>query len=130
MKRIIGLGGLFFKADDPKAMHAWYEKHLGLAPMCEGGPVILPWRHADDPQREGMTVWSIFPQNTKYFAPGSATFMMNFCVEDLDAVLAALADEGVTIDPKRDESEYGRFAWIMDPEGNKIELWEPPKAGR
>jgi predicted enzyme related to lactoylglutathione lyase len=127
MKRVTGLGGLFFKADDPQKLYAWYEKHLGLAPTPDGSCVILPWRYADDPQREGMTVWSIFPRATKYLEPSQSSFMMNFCVEDLDGLLAELQKEGVTIEPKRDDSAFGRFAWIMDPEGNKIELWEPPK---
>ena len=86
-RRVTGLGGVFFKADDPESLWAWYERHLG---------------------------------------PGPAAFMLNYRVADLDAVLAALAAEGVAIDPKREDSKYGRFAWIFDPEGNRIELWQPP----
>ncbi len=125
MKRVTGLGGVFFKAKDPNAMYAWYEKHLGI----EGKPgqgAMFQWRDAADPEKTGMTVWSIFPQTTKYFDPSSAPFMMNFLVDDLDALLQALKEEGVTIDPKVEEHEYGKFAWITDPEGNRIELWEPP----
>ncbi len=83
----------------------------------------------EDPEKAGMTVWSIFPENTKYFDPSTAPFMMNFCVEDLTELLKLLREEGVAIDPKVEEHEYGKFAWITDPEGNRIELWEPPKEG-
>ena len=125
-KRVTGLGGIFFKAKDPQKMYEWYAKHLGI----EGKPgmgAMFSWRRADDPSQEALTVWSIFPDNTKYFDPSSAPFMIDYQVDDLDAVLEALKAEGVTIDPKREDHEYGRFAWIVDPEGNKIELWEPPK---
>jgi predicted enzyme related to lactoylglutathione lyase len=88
---------------------------------------MFHWRRADDPKQETVTVWSVFPQDTKYFAPSGAPFMINYQVEDLDAVLKALHAEGVTIDPKREDHEYGKFAWIIDPEGNRIELWEPAK---
>ncbi len=125
-KRVTGLGGVFFKADDPEKMHQWYEQHLGLA--REEGGVNFHWRHADDPQRPGMTVFSIFPRSTKYFDPSPAGFMLNFRVADLEGLLAALRAEGVTID-KQEDHEYGRFAWILDPEGNRIELWEPPAGG-
>jgi predicted enzyme related to lactoylglutathione lyase len=126
MERVTGLGGLFFKAQDPEALYAWYEKHLGIKRGPEGA-VVFKWRETDDQGREGMTVWSIFPQSSTYFHPSRAGFMMNFRVADLDALLAALKQEGVEIDPHREDYDYGRFAWIMDPEGNRIELWEPPK---
>ena len=126
MKRVNGLGGIFFKADHPEKLYAWYEKHLGLQRQAQEA-VVFNWRQADDPEKAGMTLWSIFPKDTKYFDPSRSSFMMNFIVEDLDAVLAALREEGVEVDPRREEYDYGRFAWIMDPEGNRIELWEPPK---
>lgn len=126
-KRVIGLGGIFFKAKDPKKMYEWYEKHLGIKGKPDVGG-MFPWRRADDPTDETVTIWSIFPEQTKYFHPSTAPFMINYQVEDIDAVLEALRAEGVTIDPKREDHEYGRFAWIMDPEGNRIELWEPPAA--
>jgi predicted enzyme related to lactoylglutathione lyase len=126
MKRVSGLGGIFFKADHPEKLYAWYEKHLGLQRQAQEA-VVFNWRHADDPEKSGMTVWSIFPKDTKYFDPSRSSFMMNFIVEDLDGLLAALREEGVEVDPKREDYDYGRFAWIMDPEGNRIELWEPPK---
>jgi predicted enzyme related to lactoylglutathione lyase len=124
-KRVIGLGGIFFKAKDPAAMYAWYEKHLGIKGKPGEGS-IFPWRRAEDPAQESMTVWSVFPSHTKYFEPSGSSFMINYQVEDLNALLDALRAEGVTIE-KHEEHEYGRFAWIIDPEGNKIELWEPAK---
>jgi predicted enzyme related to lactoylglutathione lyase len=126
MRRVSGLGGVFFKADHPEKLYAWYEKHLGLQRQAQEA-VVFNWRQADDPGKSGMTVWAIFPKDTKYFDPSRSGFMMNFIVEDLDGLLAALREEGVEVDPKREEYDYGRFAWIMDPEGNRIELWEPPK---
>jgi predicted enzyme related to lactoylglutathione lyase len=125
-KRVIGIGGIFFKARDPQRMYEWYAQHLGIKGK-PGQGAMFHWRRADDPKQETVTVWSVFPQDTKYFAPSGAAFMINYQVEDLDAVLKALHAEGVTIDPKRQDDEYGKFAWIIDPEGNRIELWEPPK---
>jgi catechol 2,3-dioxygenase-like lactoylglutathione lyase family enzyme len=124
-KRVTGLGGIFFKADDPQKLYQWYEKHLGIKGGDHGA--MFHWRDKEDPNQEGMTIWAIFPRNTGYFKPSDAPFMMNYRVDDLDAVLEALRSEGVTIDPKQENHEYGRFAWIMDPEGNRVELWEPPK---
>lgn len=125
-KRVIGIGGVFFKAEDPEKLYSWYERHLGIKGKPNVG-AIFPWRRVDDPADEAMTIWSIFPRDTKYFNPSQAPFMINYQVEDLDALLEALRAEGVTIDPKREDADYGRFAWIIDPEGNRIELWEPPK---
>jgi len=121
--RILGVGGIFFKSANQKEMKEWYAKHLGLGDGAH--EAILPWREKDNPESERMTVWSIFPGNTKYFEPGPASFMVNYIVDDLDALLARLAKEGVQIDPKRQDESYGRFAWIYDPDGNKIELWQP-----
>jgi len=126
MRRVTGLGGLFFKAENPEELYQWYEKHLGVARQGQEA-ATFNWRYADDPQKAGMTVWAAFPKDTTYFNPSTSSFMMNFIVEDLDGLLAALREEGVEVDPKREDYEYGRFAWIMDPEGNRIELWEPPK---
>jgi predicted enzyme related to lactoylglutathione lyase len=128
MKRVTGIGGIFFKAQDPEKMYQWYEKHLGIQREPGSPAASLHWRDADDPQRPGMTVWALFEKETKYFDPSRAPFMINYRVDDLDALLEALRAEGVEIDPKREDYDYGRFAWIMDPEGNRIELWEPPKA--
>ncbi len=117
MQRVTGIGGIFFKAASADALCEWYEKHLGVKK-----DVPFEWREP------GMTVWSIFPDTTKYLDPSKSTFMINYRVENLDALLDLLRAEGVPIDPKREDHEYGRFAWITDPEGNKIELWEPPPA--
>jgi len=128
MERVTGLGGLFFKAENPEALYAWYEKHLGIK-RGPYGAVDFTWRESNEKAKEGKTVWAIFPKSTTYFQPSGASFMMNFRVADLDGLLNALKEEGVEIDPHREDYEYGRFAWIMDPEGNRIELWEPPIGG-
>ena len=124
--RILGIGGIFFKTADVAKTREWYAQHLGL--VDKGGGVTLPWREHDDPAKEHVTVWTTFPSNTTYFAPGQAAFMINYIVDDLDALLQRLEKEGVKIDPKRMNESYGRFAWIYDADGNKIELWEPAKA--
>lgn len=127
MRRVTGIGGIFFKAKDPKALAEWYRVHLGLN-VEEWGGVAFRW--ADDgAAATGTTIWSPFKEDTPYFAPGTASFMVNYRVEDLAALLAALRAEGCQVDEKVDESEYGKFGWVVDPEGNKIELWQPP-AGR
>ena len=125
MKRVTGLGGFFFKTPDQEKMKDWYTRHLGI-PLEDWYGCQFPWRDADDPKKKGNTIWSLFKQSSDYFASDKQQFMCNFRVENLDALLAELAKEGVKIDPKRDDSEYGKFAWIYDPDGNKIELREPP----
>ena len=127
MSRVKGIGGVFFKSDNPKRLYEWYEKHLGLKRDPNAHAVLFPWREADDPTRQGLTVWSLFEKNTKYFDPSRAPLMINYIVDDLDGLVDELRKDGVQIDPKREDTSYGRFAWIMDPEGNRIELWEPPK---
>ena len=126
MKRVIGLGGIFFKAKDPKALYEWYRQHLGIESATDGSGAM--WRDADHPEVPGCNVWAIFPQETKYFAPSQSSFMINFRVENLDELVKALREEGVQVDPKVEEVEYGKFAWIMDPEGNRVGLWDAPKA--
>src|SRR6266849_3064524 len=121
MRRVVGLGGVFFKATDPEKLYAWYERHLGLA--REAGADAIVFQNGGEVP--GMTVWSIFKSDTRYFDPSRAPFMLNFRVVDLDALLKVLAEEGVDVDPKREEYDYGKFAWITDPEGNRKELWEP-----
>lgn len=121
--RILGIGGIFFKSANPDQMREWYAKHLGLADKGEG--VMLPWRELEDPQREHVTVWTVFPTSTDYFDPSHAPFMVNYIVDDLDALLERLQAQGVQIDAKRMNESYGRFAWIYDLDGNKIELWQP-----
>jgi catechol 2,3-dioxygenase-like lactoylglutathione lyase family enzyme len=120
--RILGIGGIFFKSADQKQMREWYGTHLGLADT--GGGVMLPWREKDNPDKEHVTVWTVFPETSKYFGT-SQVFMVNYIVDDLDALLERLQKEGVKIDPKRQDADYGKFAWIYDPDGNKIELWQP-----
>jgi predicted enzyme related to lactoylglutathione lyase len=127
MAKVTGLGGVFFKAEDPVRQYEWYEKHLGIQREVDGSGVVFHWREAGNPEQRGMTIWSIFPHHTQYFGPGKAPFMLNYRVDDLDALLTRLAAEGVEIDPKREDYEYGKFAWVVDPEGNRIELWEPPR---
>ena len=125
-KRITGIGGVFFKAKDPSKLMAWYRKHLGVKPESEASSnSIFQWREKDDAKRVGYTVWAIFPHDTKYFDPSGSPFMINYRVHDLDRLLGQLKREGVTVDEKREEYEYGKFGWITDPEGNRIELWEP-----
>ncbi len=127
LKRVIGLGGIFFKSDNPQALYSWYEKHLGIRREPHGEGVLWEWRAADQPETKGANVWSIFPRDTKYFQPSQSSFMINYRVDDLNALLSELNKEGVEIDPHREDYNYGRFAWVMDPEGNRVELWELPK---
>jgi predicted enzyme related to lactoylglutathione lyase len=130
MDRVTGLGGFFFKCADAHGQIDWYRKHLGIPINADYGGWNFEWSNAEDPRHKGMTVFSLFPESTEYFGPSPQRFMFNFRVKDLDGLLAALATEGVRIDPKREDAPYGRFAWIYDPEGNKIELWEPPEGAR
>lgn len=126
MERVIGLGGIFFKAKDPEKLRAWYKEHLGMIPD-KYGSVTFEWRNDQRPENKGHTVWSLFPRDTDYFQPSDAPFMLNYRVADLDRLLDQLRKEGVEVDDKIEEYDYGRFAWIMDSEGNRIELWEPPQ---
>jgi catechol 2,3-dioxygenase-like lactoylglutathione lyase family enzyme len=123
MARVTGIGGIFIKSHDPRSLGLWYRDHLGV-PYKEGEGGGFSWK--DDPKvDEGMSVFNVFSQDTTYFQPSTAPFMINFRVDDLDGLLAKLSSEGVRIDPKREDADYGRFAWIYDPDGNKIELWQP-----
>jgi len=125
MERVTGIGGIFFKAKDPDKLREWYRQHLGIDSESWGG-FAFQWNN--DPRPDGgNTVWSIFSDATKYFDPSQKPFMINFRVADLHALLAQLRAESVEVDPKTEESEFGKFGWVMDPEGNRIELWEPPK---
>ncbi len=130
MQRVIGLGGIFFKSVDPAKLGAWYRKHLGLEVEDWGGARFLePAPPAEGAKRESYIVWSPFEADTTYFEPSAKPFMINFRVSDLAALLAQLKQEGVEVEEKIDESEFGKFGWVMDPEGNRVELWEPPLAG-
>jgi catechol 2,3-dioxygenase-like lactoylglutathione lyase family enzyme len=128
MARARGIGGIFFKSDNPDALYAWYEKHLGIPGKPNEG-AMFPWRHAEDASKEELTVWSIFPASTNYFDPSKAPFMLNYIVDDLDATLAELRAEGVQVDERVERHDYGNFGWILDPDGNRIELWEPKNNG-
>jgi predicted enzyme related to lactoylglutathione lyase len=125
MKRVTGLGGVFFKTTDPKKTKEWYGKHLGL-PIDEYG-VSFKWLEVDnkDAKEPAVTAWSPFAADTKYFQPSEKPFMFNYRVENLVELLKMLKEEGVQIVGEIEEYPYGKFGWIMDPDGNKIELWEP-----
>ncbi|WP_114240864.1 VOC family protein [Dyella sp. C9] len=123
MAKVIGLGGIFFKSRDPKALSQWYAQHLGLPVDDWGGA-----RWSEDGERAGYTLWSPFAANTEYFGPTTQSYMINLRVDDLHALLAKLRAAGVAVDERVEESEYGRFGWITDPDGTRIELWEPPAA--
>ncbi len=127
MKRVTGLGGIFFKAKDPKALYEWYRKYLGIESAADGSGAM--WRDADHPEIPGCNVFAIFPHDTQYFGPGPSPFMINFRVDNLTELLKTLRDEGVQVNDKVEEYDYGKFTWITDPEGNRVELWEPPKTG-
>ena len=123
MKRVTGLGGVFFKTSDPKKIKEWYGRHLGL-PVDDYG-ATFQWGGPEG--EKGMTVWSPFAADTKYFAPGNQSFMLNYRVENLVELLNLLKEEGVEIVGEVQEESYGKFGWVLDPDGNKIELWEPPR---
>ncbi len=125
MKRVTGVGGVFFSAKDPVALRAWYQSHLGIDVQPWGG-AAFPWTDAAGAPVKGKTAWLIGPADGKHYAPSKSTFMVNYRVEDLTALLRALRAEGCNVLEKTDESEYGKFGWVMDPEGNKVELWQPP----
>jgi len=126
MKRVTGIGGIFFKSPDPKALSAWYREHLGLD-VSDWGGAVFDWGGPDS--AAGATVWSPFAQDTQYMAPSTASFMINFRVHDLDALLDALRAEGCNVVGEPQSSEQGKFGWVMDPDGNKVELWEPGAEG-
>lgn len=123
MKRVTGLGGVFFKSKDPAASRAWYREHLGIATEDYGFSFL--WRDLEKPEERGYTVWSPFARETEYFAPSDQPFMVNLRVADLDGLLAALEKEGIQRVGEVLTEGNGRFAWVLDPDGVKIELWEP-----
>lgn len=124
MKRVTGIGGIFLMAKDPVSLRAWYKTHLGIDVQAWGG-TIFRWVDDDGDPVGGTTVWSVGDGSN--FAPGKAPFMVNYRVADLHALLDQLRSEGCRVLDQVDESEYGKFGWVMDPEGNKVELWQPPK---
>lgn len=123
MQRVTGIGGVFFKSRNPKALGAWYRDHLGLE-VTDWGGAVFQWGGPDS--SPGMTIWSPFAQDTDKMEPSTASFMLNFRVADLDALLAVLRAEGCNVLEGSESSEFGKFGWVIDPDGNKVELWEPP----
>ncbi|MEH6437378.1 VOC family protein [Massilia sp. DD77] len=125
MKRVTGIGGIFFHAKDPVAMRAWYQRHLGI-PVLEWGGAAFTWTDEAGRPTGGTTIWSVAARTEdSNFAPDK-NFMINYRVDDLAALLQALRDEGCNVVDRTDDSEYGKFGWVIDPEGNKVELWQPP----
>jgi predicted enzyme related to lactoylglutathione lyase len=126
MKRVTGIGGIFFKAKDPVALRAWYQLHLGIA-VQEWGGAAFPWVDDGGKPAAGTTIWSVSSAEGDYFAPSTSSFMVNYRVADLPSLLQVLRSEGCEVLEKTDDSEYGKFGWVIDPEGNKVELWQPPE---
>jgi len=123
MARITGIGGVFLRSQDPQALAKWYSEHLGIT-LSDFNGTGFQWSD-EVPAGTGMTTWSAFPADTSYFGDGPQATMINYRVDDLDALLAQLAVGGVWIEPKREDYSYGRFAWIKDCDGNRLELWQP-----
>ena len=126
MAKVTGIGGVFFLSNhDHQALSAWYQKHLGI-PLEPWGGAVLRWPD-DVAEDKGVTVWNVADKDSKWFQPSTVRFMINYRVEDLASLLQALRDEGCNVLEKTDDSEYGKFGWVIDPEGNKVELWQPPE---
>ena len=125
MQRVTGIGGIFFKARNAPELQAWYKRHLGIEVQAWGGAAFR-WVDAAGQPVGGTTIWSIAPEAPETFAPGSSSFMINYRVADARALAETLRQEGCQVLEKVEESEYGIFAWVIDPEGNKVELWQPP----
>lgn len=125
MRRVTGIGGVFFKSKDPAALQDWYKAHLGLDVQSWGG-TVFSWADQNGTPIGGTTTWSIGSNESEYYHPSQSTFMINYRVENLDALLHCLREEGCHVVGDPVESEYGKFGWVMDPDGNKVELWEPP----
>ncbi|MHA2602711.1 MAG: VOC family protein [Candidatus Thorarchaeota archaeon SMTZ1-83] len=125
MGEVIGIGGIFFKSQDPKKLQAWYEEHLGFQPDREGY-VYFRWPKQARMDPNAYTLWGPFPSDTKYFGSTKQPLMINFVVDDLDLILKQLKSKGVEVDDRIEEHSEGRFGWFIDSEGNRTELWEPP----
>lgn len=125
MKRVTGIGGVFIKSRDPEALRTWYKTHLGVDIQDWGG-ATFQWDDEAQPNKDGATVWSVFKQSSKYFEPSQSDFMINYRVDKLKPLLEVLRAEGCHVMDETEESEFGNFGWVMDPDGNKVELWEPP----
>jgi len=127
MKKVTGIGGVFFKCKDPGKVRDWYRTHLGLDTNEYGAN--FEWRESADPSQKGSTQWSPFAENTSYFAPSSSPFMINYRVENIESLVEELKQQGVEVLDAIESFDYGKFVHIMDLEGNKIELWEPTETG-
>ena len=125
MTKVTGFGGIFFKSKSPNDLMAWYQQHLGLEPDAWGGKAF-EWRDKDNPERVGQTVFNPFKTDSKKFEPSTEPYMFNLHVTDLPVLLEQLRKDGVQIVGDMQDTEYGKFAWVMDPEGRKVELWQPP----
>lgn len=125
MKRVTGIGGIFFQAKDPVALGAWYKRHLGID-VQEWGGAAFTWADGAGNPMKGTTIWSVGAIGSDSYSPSTAPFMINYRVEDLAALLQLLRAEGCNVLEKMDDSEFGKFGWVVDPEGNKVELWQPP----
>lgn len=121
-EQVTGIGGIFLKAQDPKKLAAWYRDNLGL-PM-KGAMAKFLWSEKGKPEQQGQTIWSLFPTNTTYFGDSRSSVMINYRVTNLDRMIEQLRSKGIVVE-KTDDSDYGRFTWVTDPEGNRLELWEP-----
>jgi predicted enzyme related to lactoylglutathione lyase len=125
--RVTGIGGIFFKSRDPKALREWYQRHLGI-PLEGWGGAIFRWKSDANPSGVGATVWSVFESDSDKFGPGNSPFMVNFRVEHLSRLLDQLRAEGCEVSDKAEDfGEYGKFGWVTDLDGNRVELWEPPE---
>jgi predicted enzyme related to lactoylglutathione lyase len=124
MRRVVGIGGIFFKAQDPAALRTWYKEHLGID-VLEWGGAVIPFTDADGSPMPGSTIWNVTGMGSDP-SPSPSRFTVNYRVADLRGLVAALREEGCNVLDKIDESEFGCFGWVIDPEGNRVELWEPP----
>lgn len=125
MKRVTGIGGIFFNSSDPVTLRAWYQAHLGID-VQEWGGAAFTWTDTEGKPSAGTTIWTVGDATSNSFVPSTAPFMINYRVADLHALVKVLREEGCNVLDRIDESEYGKFAWVIDPDGNKLELWEPP----
>ncbi|MEZ5084220.1 MAG: VOC family protein [Bacteroidales bacterium] len=121
--KVTGLGGVFFTSENPKDLKKWYEENLGLP--CDEYGHLFRWKQSDDPRKDGYTQFSVFEKSTNYLQPSKKDFMINFRVDNLEAIIENLLEKGMKVIGDIEEYEYGKFGWVMDPDGNKIELWEP-----
>ena len=121
--KVTGIGGIFFKSNDPNKLNEWYKTHLGFDTKPWGAK--FEWRDDTDPTKKGSTAWCTFPESTKYFEPSTKEFMVNYRVDNIEALVEQLKNAGVTIVDNIEDSDFGKFVHILDAEGNKIELWEP-----